>query len=39
MIIINYHSTLIDIDYHCQYKPHTFSSKTKKTLQKDFFFS
>lgn len=35
MIIIDYHSTLIDKDYHCQYKPHTFSRKKQKALQKD----
>ncbi|KAA0791588.1 ribonuclease PH [Bacillus wiedmannii] len=38
MIIINYYSTLIDKDYHCQYKPHTFFQK-QKALQKDSFFS
>ncbi|AZQ46179.1 ribonuclease PH [Bacillus thuringiensis serovar brasilensis] len=38
MIIIDYHSTLIDKDYHCQYKPHTFSRKKQKALQKDPFF-
>ncbi|PEA27018.1 ribonuclease PH [Bacillus cereus] len=39
MIIIDYYSTLIDKDYHCQHETHTFSTKNKKTLQKDFFFS
>ncbi|PEA09202.1 ribonuclease PH [Bacillus cereus] len=39
MIIINYYSTLIDKDYHCQYKTHTFFCKKQKTLQKDSFFS
>ncbi|PGZ49330.1 ribonuclease PH [Bacillus paranthracis] len=39
MIIINYHSTLIDKDYHCQYKTHTFSrKKNKKRYKKDSFF-
>ncbi|KYQ04117.1 hypothetical protein B4079_0661 [Bacillus cereus] len=36
MIIINYYSTLIDKDYHCQYKTHTFSRKKQKALQKRF---
>ncbi|OPA00561.1 ribonuclease PH [Bacillus cereus] len=38
MIIINYYSTLIDKDYHCQYKPHTFSINNKKRYKKDSFF-
>ncbi|PER24363.1 ribonuclease PH [Bacillus sp. AFS054943] len=39
MIIINYYSTLIDRDYHCQYETHTFLAKSKKALRKDSFFS
>ncbi|PFR86590.1 ribonuclease PH [Bacillus cereus] len=39
MIIINYYSTLIDKDYHCQYETHIFSYKKQKARQKDFFFS
>ncbi|PGB03619.1 ribonuclease PH [Bacillus toyonensis] len=38
MIIINRYSSLIDKDYHCQHKTHTFSSKKQKALQKDPFF-
>ncbi|ASZ19184.1 ribonuclease PH [Bacillus cereus] len=38
MIIINYYSTLIDKDYHCQYETHRFSRKKQKALQKDSFF-
>ncbi|PEC53959.1 ribonuclease PH [Bacillus cereus] len=38
MIIINYYSTLIDKDYHCQHKTHTFSRKNKKRYKKDSFF-
>ncbi|PEJ99429.1 ribonuclease PH [Bacillus wiedmannii] len=34
MIIINYYSTLIDKDYQCQYKPHTFCTKTKSTTKR-----
>ncbi|PFJ15257.1 ribonuclease PH [Bacillus cereus] len=37
-MIINYYSTLIDKDYHCQYKPHSFSSKTKSAKKDPFFF-
>ena len=33
MIIINYYSTLIDKDYHCQHETHTFFYK-KKARQK-----
>ncbi|PGM65106.1 ribonuclease PH [Bacillus cereus] len=38
-MIIDYYSTLIDKDYHCQCETHTFSTKSEKTLQKEFFFS
>ncbi|ARC31439.1 ribonuclease PH [Bacillus toyonensis] len=40
MIIINYYSTLIDKDYHCQQKRIHFLQKKKKqkALQKDPFF-
>ena len=38
MIIINYYSTLIDKDYHCQHETHIFSYKNKKR-DKRFFFS
>ena len=36
MIIINYYSTLIDKDYHCQHETHIFSYKNKSAT-KDFF--